>query len=143
MATQKTTTTSERTNGSTSGAGDEGKNPLVGVMNQAQDAAQATVEAARNVAGTAADRLPAAMTTAQDVAGQTSRTLDELPDQALIIGTSFSLGLGIGLFMSGMNRIFVLLALAPAAAMAATLINRESSAPSPTASRPKAPAGER
>ena len=123
MTTEKTTT-SERTNGSTSGAHDEGSNPLVGVMNQAQDAAQATVGAVRNVAGTAADRLPAAMTTAQDVAGQTSRTLEELPDQALVVGTSFSLGLGIGLFMSGMNRIFVLLALAPAADMAVTLVNR-------------------
>jgi len=124
MATEKMTT-SERTNGSSSDS-DEGTNPLVGVMSQAQDAAQATVGVVRNVAGTAAERLPAAMTTAQDVAGQTSRTLDELPDQALVVGTSFSLGLGIGLFMSGMNRLFVLLALAPAAAMAVTLVNRGS-----------------
>ncbi|CAN5823430.1 hypothetical protein BH20CHL5_BH20CHL5_02920 [soil metagenome] len=124
MATENMTT-SERTNGSSSDR-DEGTNPLVGVMSQAQDAAQATVGVVRNVAGTAAERLPAAMTTAQDVAGQTSRTLDELPDQALVVGTSFSLGLGIGLFMSGMNRLFVLLALAPAAAMAVTLVNRGS-----------------
>ncbi|MEJ7752081.1 MAG: hypothetical protein WKF46_03960 [Candidatus Limnocylindrales bacterium] len=124
MATENMTT-NERTNGSSSDS-DEGTNPLVGVMSQAQDAAQATVGVVRNVAGTAAERLPAAMTTAQDVAGQTSRTLDELPDQALVVGTSFSLGLGIGLFMSGMNRLFVLLALAPAAAMAVTLVNRGS-----------------
>lgn len=136
MTTEKSTST-ERTNGSSAGANDEGGNPLVGVMNQAQDAAQATVGAVRHVAGTAADHLPAAMSTAQDVAGQTSRTLDELPDQALIVGTSFSLGLGIGLFMSGMNRIFVLLALAPAAAMAATLVNRESNpSAAGSASRP-------
>ncbi len=139
MATEKMTT-SERTNGSTSSDSAEGTNPLVGVMNQAQDAAQATVGVVRNVAGTAADRLPAAMTTAQDVAGQTSRTLDELPDQALVMGTSFSLGLGVGLFMSGMNRLFVLLALAPAAAMAVTLVNRGSSEPVPPAGRqPKGP----
>ncbi len=124
MATENMTT-HERTNGSSSDS-DEGTNALVGVMSQAQDAAQATVGVVRNVAGTAAERLPAAMTTAQDVAGQTSRTLDELPDQALVVGTSFSLGLGIGLFMSGMNRLFVLLALAPAAAMAVTLVNRGS-----------------
>lgn len=124
MATENMTT-NERTNGSSSDS-DEGTNPLVGVMSQAQDAAQATVGVVRNVAGTAAERLPAAMTTAQDVAGQTSRTLDELPDRALVVGTSFSLGLGIGLFMSGMNRLFVLLALAPAAAMAVTLVNRGS-----------------
>lgn len=129
-------TTSERTNGSTSSNSDEGSNALAGVMSQAQDAAQATVEVVRNAAGTAADRLPAAMTTAQEVAGQTSRTLDELPDQALLIGTSFSLGLGVGLLMSGMNRLFVLLALAPAAAMAATLVNRDSSAPAQGTARP-------
>ncbi len=141
MTTNKTT--GERTNGARIGPKDESSNPLVGVMSQAQDAAQATVGAVRNVAGTAADRLPAAMTTAQDVAGQTSRTLDELPDQALVIGTSFSLGLGIGLFMSGMNRLFVLIALAPAAAMAVTLVNRESSAPT-TGGRPaKSPAAGR
>lgn len=133
MTTEKTTA-SERTNGSTSGISDEGSGPLAGVMSQAQDAAQATVEVVRNAAGTAADKLPAAMTTAQEVAGQTSRTLDELPDQALIVGTSFSLGLGIGLFMSGMNRVFVLLAMAPAAAMAATLFNRGSSATTPNSS---------
>ncbi|CAN5435208.1 hypothetical protein BH20CHL6_BH20CHL6_17740 [soil metagenome] len=129
-------TTSERTNGSTSSNSDEGSNALAGVMSQAQDAAQATVEVVRNAAGTAADRLPAAMTTAQEVAGQTSRTLDELPDQALLIGTSFSLGLGVGLLMSGMNRLFVLLALAPATAMAATLVNRDSSAPAQGTARP-------
>ncbi len=141
MTTSKANT-GERTNGAKSDPKDDGSNPLAGVMNQAQDAAQATVGAVRNVAGTAADRLPAAMTTAQDVAGQTSRTLDELPDQALVIGTSFSLGLGIGLFMSGMNRLFVLLALAPAAAMAVTLVNRESSAPKP-ASPARSPATSR
>ena len=35
------------------------------------------------------------------------------------------LGLGVGLFTSGANRLLVLLALAPAAAMAATLVARE------------------
>lgn len=131
MATDKTTI-SERTNGSTNGTSDESSNPIVNVMNQAQDAAQATVGVVRSAAGTAADRLPAAMTTAQEVAGQTTRTLDELPDQALVIGTSFSLGLGIGLFMSGMNRLFVLLALAPAGAMAITLMNRDPGGSAPS-----------
>ncbi len=48
-----------------------------------------------------------------------------MPNQGLVVGTSFSIGLGVGLFMSGANRLLVLLALAPAAAMAATLIARE------------------
>ena len=122
MATEKTTT--ERTNGN--GTDEGGSGALVGVMNSAQGAAQAATGAVRTMAETAAERLPTAVSTAQEVASGTATTLDELPDQALVIGTSFSLGLGIGLFLTGAHRLFVVLALAPAAAMAATLLNRES-----------------
>ena len=54
-----------------------------------------------------------------------SRRSSECPTRDCVIGTSFSLGLGVGLFMSGANRLLVLLALAPAAAMAATLVARD------------------
>ncbi len=128
MAIDKTTT--ERTNGN--GTDDSEGGALVGVMNSAQGAAQAaqgaaiaTADAVRSAAGTAAERLPAAVNTAQEVASGTATTLDELPDHALIIGTSFSLGLGVGMFLTGTNRLLVLLALVPAAAMAATLVGRE------------------
>lgn len=123
MAIEKS---SDRTNGNSTD--DSGSGPLVGVMSTAQGAAQATADAVRSAAETAAERLPSAMSTAQEVASGTATTLDELPDQALIIGTSFSLGLGIGLFLTGTHRLFVLIALAPAAAMAATLLNRDPSA---------------
>lgn len=127
MAAEKMST--ERTNGNP--ASDEGRNPIVGAVSTAQEAAQATAEAVRSAAEVAADRLPAAVATAQEVSRDTARTLDELPDQALVMGTSFSLGLGVGLFLAGYNRLLVILALAPAAAMAATLLNRDgpSSAP--------------
>lgn len=112
----------ERTNGN--GASEEGRSPILGAVSTAQEAAHATAEKVRSAAEVAADRLPAAVATAQDVSRDTARTLDELPDQALIMGTSFSLGLGVGLFLTGYNRLLVILALAPAAAMAATLLNR-------------------
>ena len=96
----------------------------VGVMGTAQDAA----EKVRQSAERAAERLPEAVATAQVAARDTQRALEDMPNQALIIGTSFSLGLGVGLFLTGFNRILVLLALAPAAAMAATLVSRESDA---------------
>jgi hypothetical protein len=95
----------------------------VGVMGTAQDAA----EKVRQSAERAAERLPDAVATAQVAARDTQKALEDMPNQALIIGTSFSLGLGVGLFLTGFNRILVLLALAPAAAMAATLVSRESS----------------
>lgn len=107
----------------TSETASEGRGAVGTVVSTAQSAAGKVAD----VAGTAAERLPAAMATAQSVAGETQRTLDTLPNQALILGTSFSLGLAVGMFVTGTNRLLVLLALAPAAAMAATLVGRDTS----------------
>jgi len=113
---------SNRANGNEGGgAQEQGRKATVGVMAGAQDAA----DKVRASAERAAERLPDAMAGAQVAARDTQRALDEMPNQALIIGTSFSLGLGVGLFLTGSNRLLVLLALMPAAAMAATLLGRE------------------
>ena len=92
-----------------------------GVLAGAQDAA----EIVRTTAERAAERWPEAVTGAQTAARDTRKALERMPNQGLVIGTSFSLGLGVGLFMTGANRMLVLLALAPAAAMAATLLGRD------------------
>jgi hypothetical protein len=110
-----------RTNGGATEGNEGGRQP-VGVMGGAQEAA----EKLRVGAERAAERLPEAVSTAQVAARDTQRRLEEMPNQTLIVGTSFSLGLGVGLFLTGYNRLLVLLALAPAAAMAATLMNRDS-----------------
>lgn len=91
------------------------------VMSGAQDAA----EKVRVTAERAAARFPDAMAGAQVAARDTQKTLESMPNQALVIGTSFSLGLGIGLFVSGANRLLVALALLPAGAMAMTILGRE------------------
>jgi hypothetical protein len=119
---------SSRTNGGASQSA-ETREAAIGVMGSAQDAA----DKVRHTAERAAERLPDAVATAQVAARDTQRRLEEMPNQALVIGTSFSLGLGVGLFLTGFNRLLVLVALAPAAAMAATLLSRES-APGSTAS---------
>ena len=96
--------------------------------NLVQDAMATAQEAAGrvvSVAETAADRLPAAMASAQSAANDTVQALGVLPDRTLVLGTTFSLGVGTGLFLSGSNRVLVLLALMPALAMAATLVARE------------------
>ncbi len=93
----------------------------VGVLAGAQDAA----DMVRSTAERAAERWPEAVAGAQTAARDTQRALERVPNQGLVIGTSFSLGLGVGLFMTGANRLLVLLALAPAAAMAATLLGRD------------------
>jgi len=95
------------------------------VVSGAQDVA----DMAKTTYDRAAERLPDAVAKAQTAAGDAQRALERAPNQGLIVGTSFSLGLGAGLFMSGANRLLVLLALAPAAAMAATLVAREQEAP--------------
>jgi hypothetical protein len=99
----------------------EAEGALQGVMSTAQDAA----DRVRTVASGVAEQLPGAMATAQSAATDTARTLDQMPNQALMLGAAFSLGLGAGLFITGSNRLLVLLSLAPAAAMAATLAGRD------------------
>ena len=101
----------------------DGGNRMAGVMEGAQEAAVK----ARAAASEVAERMPAAMASAQEAVDETARTLNELPDQTLMLGAAFSLGVGVGMFLTGTNRLTVLLALAPAAAMAATLLSRESS----------------
>jgi ElaB/YqjD/DUF883 family membrane-anchored ribosome-binding protein len=87
--------------------------------------AQEAADMIKNTAERAAERWPEAVASAQVAARDTQQALERMPNQGLVIGTSFSIGLGVGLFMSGANRLLVLLALAPAAAMAATLVSRD------------------
>jgi hypothetical protein len=81
----------------------------------------------------AAEAMPDAMASAQVAARDTQRALDQMSDQGLLVGASFSLGLGVGLLVSGANRLLVFLVLAPAAAMLATLMGRETVAGENTA----------
>jgi hypothetical protein len=82
-------------------------------------------EAAGKIRAGAEKHLPEAVAGAEGAARETQKVLGEMPNQALIIGTSFSLGLGVGLFITGSNRLLVLAAIAPAMAMAATLLSRD------------------
>lgn len=75
--------------------------------------------------GKAADAMPDAMASAQGAARDTQRALDQMSDQGLLVGTAFSIGLGVGLLVNGTNRLLVFLVLAPAAAMLATLMGRD------------------
>ena len=102
----------------------ETQNGSRGVGSTVMTATQDAAEAVRTTAERAAAKLPDAMAGAQVAATETQRVLDEMPSQALLVGTSFSLGLGFGLFASGANRLLVALAVAPAAAMAMTIFGR-------------------
>jgi len=82
-------------------------------------------ERIRTSVGKAADAMPDAMASAQSAARDTQRRLDSMSDDNLLAGASFSLGLAIGLFVSGSSRLLVALTLVPAAAMLSTLMTRE------------------
>jgi len=105
----------------TAEAGEDIRATAVGMMSEAQERVRASAEKA-------AEKLPEAVATAQVAARDTQRMLGEMSDQSLMIGASFSIGLGVGLFISGWNRLLVFFVLAPAAAMLATLFNRQDAA---------------
>jgi hypothetical protein len=96
---------------------DEVRDSAVGVMSDAQ-------ERLRSGANQVAERLPDALNNAQVAAKDAQVALDGMSDDALIAGTGFSIGLAVGLFFGGVNRLLILLAIMPGAAMAATLAGR-------------------
>jgi hypothetical protein len=91
-------------------------------------ATQQAAEAVRSTAERAASHLPEVADTAKGAARDTQRRLEQMPNQALVLGTSFSLGLAAGLFIGGSNRLLVMLAAAPAAAMGLTMLARDEEA---------------
>lgn len=71
-----------------------------------------------------AHRLPATAATTRDAIGQANRQIEAAPADVLMVGTSLSIGVALGLLLGGANRLLVALALIPAAAMGATLLER-------------------
>ena len=81
---------------------------------------------ARSVAQDLANQLPGAAETTRQVMNQASEQMRSSSDEMLIVGSALAFGVSIGLFVSGSNRFFITAALIPAAAMAATLLDRRS-----------------
>jgi hypothetical protein len=104
---------------------DEAQESTRSMSDSAVNATRDAVDKARMAADRAAARLPDPYAGAQSAANETQRRLDDMGDQTLLVGASFSLGLGIGLFFSGANRLLVAAALIPAAAMGITLFGRD------------------
>jgi hypothetical protein len=111
------------------------------------DSERTAAETARGVAGDvagtvkgaaneAAARLPDAAETAREALADAGRTIREGSDESLSAGTLVSVGFALGLLVGGANRLLVLLALIPAAAMGLTLLDRQNGSP---AKRPTTP----
>lgn len=106
-------------------------------------AAETARDVAGDVAGTvkgaaneAAARLPDAAATTRDALADAGRTIREGSDESLSAGTLVSVGFALGLLVGGANRLLVLLALIPAAAMGLTLLDRQNGS---TVKRPSTP----
>ena len=86
----------------------------------ARDMAGRTAEVASEVAS----RLPAAAASTREALTTAQLRMESSSDEMLTNGTMLSLGVALGLLLGGSNRLLVALALIPAAAMGATLIDR-------------------
>jgi len=95
-------------------------------------------ETARAVAGNVASaaeqavaKLPEATQSTRAAVEEANRAIQSGSDEALMAGTTLSVGLALGLLLGGANRLLVILALIPAAAMGFTLLDRSQSGRTP------------
>jgi hypothetical protein len=116
MASERTT--SRQTNGQ---EGDEGARSFVSEL---PASARQVADKAGAAAGEVANRLPAAAASTREAIDEASRQMESAPTDVLVAGTSLSVGVALGLLLGGSPRLLVALALIPAAAMGATLLER-------------------
>jgi hypothetical protein len=89
--------------------------------------ARAVAENVGSVANEAVARLPEATQATRQAVEDANRAIQSGSDEALMAGTTLSVGLALGLLLGGANRLLVILALIPAAAMGFTLLDRSQS----------------
>jgi hypothetical protein len=109
-----------QTSQSTQDAGDSAKDAARDVAATTRDVANEVSQRANAVAA----KLPEAAATTRSAVEEATRRMEGGSDEALAIGTSLSVGLAMGLLLGGGNRLLILLALIPAAAMGFTLLDR-------------------
>ena len=90
----------------------------------AASVARDVADRAGEVAGEVASRLPVAAASTREAITTAQRRMESSSDEMLTNGTMLSLGVALGLLLGGSNRLLVAMALIPAAAMGATLVDR-------------------
>ncbi len=88
-------------------------------------ALNALTGAVKDAATRATTRLPEAAATTRDALADAGRTIRAGSNERLAAGTLLSFSFALGLLVGGANRLLVLLALIPAAAMGVTLLDRQ------------------
>jgi hypothetical protein len=93
-----------------------------------------TVDAVRRQAETVGERMPEVIEAVRSTAVDGARTLQAWPEDRQRPVAAFSLGLGLGLALTGAPRLAVLASAVPAALVVAALLDRERAArPAPSA----------
>jgi molybdopterin converting factor small subunit len=100
-------------------------------VQQAKDTVRDVADQVKSVANEAAARLPEAAATTRDALVDAQRRIDSGSDETLSAGTLVAFGFALGLLVGGANRLLVMLALVPAAAMGLTLLDRQNPRPVP------------
>jgi hypothetical protein len=129
--------TTQHQDPATSASGRTAKNEPRGVADTVADAASTAASTVAGAANDAMTRLPDAAATTRDALVEARQTISTGSDEQLSAGTLVSVGFALGLLVGGANRLLVLLALVPAAAMGLTLLERQ------TGTRPKTPSATR
>ena len=88
------------------------------------ETARAVAGNVANAAEQAVSKLPEATQQTRAAVEEANRAIQSGSDEALMAGTTLSVGLALGLLLGGANRLLVILALIPAAAMGFTLLDR-------------------
>ena len=94
-------------------------------VTQARAGIGETVDAVRRQAETVGDRVPEVIEAVRSDVMDRTRTLQSWPESRQRTLAAFSLGLGVGLAVTGAPRLLVLGSLAPALVVAATLLGRD------------------
>jgi hypothetical protein len=97
----------------------------------AKRAAKTVADQVAGAASVAAARLPEAAQTTREAVEEANRAMRAGSDGTLVAGTMFSTGLSLGLLLGGANRLLVILALLPAAAMGSAILDRSGGRRSP------------
>jgi hypothetical protein len=98
-------------------------------VQQARETVRDVADQVKSVANEAAARLPEAAATTRDAIVDAQRRIDAGSDETLSAGTLVAFGFALGLLVGGANRLLVILALVPAAAMGLTLLDRQNPRP--------------
>jgi hypothetical protein len=106
-------------------------------VQQAKEAVRDAAETVMSAANDAAARLPEAAATTRVAIADARRAIDSGSDESLSAGTLVAFGFALGLLVGGANRILVMLALVPAAAMGLTLLDRQSTRPGSKTTGPR------